>query len=38
VFIKRSLKIMMFSKDFFKDSLYCDFLCYMYCFAILEEV
>jgi hypothetical protein len=38
VFIKRSLKIMTFSKDFLKDSLCCDFLCCMCYFASLEEV
>jgi hypothetical protein len=38
VFIKCSLKIMMFLEDFLKDSLYCDFLCCMCCSASLEEV
>jgi hypothetical protein len=38
VFIKRSLKIMMFSKDFLKVSLFCDFLCCMYYFASLGKV
>jgi hypothetical protein len=38
VFIKRSLKIIMFSKDFLKESLFCDFLCYMCSFAILGKV
>jgi hypothetical protein len=38
VFIKRSLKIMMFSKDFLKASLFCDFLRCMYCFANLGKV
>jgi hypothetical protein len=38
VFIKRSLKIMMFSKDFLKVSLCCDFLHCMCCFASLEVV
>jgi hypothetical protein len=38
MFIKCSLKIMMFSKDFLKDSLCCDFLRYMCYFASLEEV
>jgi hypothetical protein len=38
VFIKRSLKIMMFSKDFLKESLFCDFLRCMCYFTRLEEV
>jgi hypothetical protein len=38
VFIKRSLKIMMFSKDFLRLSLCYDFLRCMCCFASLEEV
>jgi hypothetical protein len=38
VFIKRSLKIMMFLKDFLKESLFFDFLCCMCCFISLEEV
>jgi hypothetical protein len=38
VFIKHSLKIMMFSKDSFEVSLYYDCLCCMCCFASLEEV
>jgi hypothetical protein len=38
VFIKHSLKIMVFSKDFFKVSLCCDFLRCICCFASLEEV
>jgi hypothetical protein len=33
MFIKHSLKIMKFSKDFLKASLFYDFLCYMCCFA-----
>jgi hypothetical protein len=37
VFIKRSLKIMMFSKDFLKESLCCDFLRCMCYFASLEK-
>ena len=32
------LKIMMFSKDFLKDSLCCDFLRCMCCFDSLEQV
>jgi hypothetical protein len=38
VFIEHSLNIMMFSKDFLKVSLCCDFLRCMYCFASLEGV
>jgi hypothetical protein len=38
VFIKRSLKIMMFSKDFLKESLFGDFLHCMCCFASLGKV
>jgi hypothetical protein len=38
VFIKCSLKIMMFSKDFLKASMFCDFLHCMYCFASLEKI
>jgi hypothetical protein len=38
VSIKHSLKIMMFSKDFLKESLFCDFLRCMYCFTSLKEV
>jgi hypothetical protein len=38
VFIKHSLKIMVFSKDSFKVSLCCDFFPYMCYFASLEEV
>jgi hypothetical protein len=38
VFIKRSLKIMMLSKDFLKDLSCCDFLRCMCYFASLEEV
>jgi hypothetical protein len=38
VFIEHSLMIMMFSKDFFKVSLRCDFLHCMCCFASLEGV
>jgi hypothetical protein len=38
VFIKHSLKIMVFSKDFLKVSFCCDFLRCMCCFANLEEV
>jgi hypothetical protein len=38
VSIKRSLKIMMFSKDFLKASLFCDFLRCMYYFARLGKV
>jgi hypothetical protein len=37
VFIKHSLKIMVFSKDSFKVSLCCDFLCCMGCFTSLER-
>jgi hypothetical protein len=38
VFIKRSLKIMMFSKDFLRASLFYDFLRCMYYFASLGKV
>jgi hypothetical protein len=38
VFIKHSLKIMVFSKDYFKVSLCCDFLRCMCYFASLVEV
>jgi hypothetical protein len=38
VFIKHSLKIMVFSKDYFKVSLCCNLLHYMCYFANLEEV
>jgi hypothetical protein len=38
VFIRHSLKIMVFSNDSFKVSLCCDFLCCMCYFASLEEV
>jgi hypothetical protein len=38
VFIEHSLKIMMFSKDFLKVSLCCNFLRSMYWFASLEDV
>jgi hypothetical protein len=38
VFIEHSLKIMMFSKDFLKVLLCCDFLRCIRCFASLEEV
>jgi hypothetical protein len=38
VFIKHSLKIMVFSNDSFKVSLCCDFLRCICCFAGLEEV
>jgi hypothetical protein len=38
VFIEHSLKIIMFSKDFLKVSLCCDFLYCMCCFVSLEDV
>jgi hypothetical protein len=38
VLIKCSLKIIMFSKDFLKESLFCDFLHCMCCFASLGKV
>jgi hypothetical protein len=38
VFIKHSLKIMVFLKDSFKVSLCCDFLHCMCYFTNLEEV
>jgi hypothetical protein len=38
VFIKHSLKIMVFSKDSFKVSLCCNFLRCMYSFISFEEV
>jgi hypothetical protein len=38
VFIKHSLKIMVFSKDSFKVSSCCDFLSCMCSFISLEEV
>jgi hypothetical protein len=38
VFIKHSLKIIVFSNDSFKVSSCRDFLCYMFSFISLEEV
>jgi hypothetical protein len=38
VFIKHSLKMMVFSKDSFKVSLCCDFLRCMCYFVSLEKV